>query len=221
MTDGVTAIVSPAGALAAVLGAVVAISAQLLRERFTNKRDQKIFFEKQIKVSRLLRIELINLSLHLQANIKSLEGEAKLKKDSGKSENWKLITFERLRYSEHGLMNLEPSDVYMLDERLASDIIWLPLYLRNNELHINRAIDVLFSRQFGLLKYKTATSRSNKINVDYRKDLIERFKRTIEKSDKLAGYLLNYSLDPQNYVHPGLNWEKDKEDWEPASSPHT
>ncbi|WP_347369080.1 hypothetical protein [Vibrio vulnificus] len=176
----------------AIIGLISYAFAQYLNHIFAKQRSKESRRNEIIAMAKLAKSELLNLRTHMDNNLEKLVSMLNYKNYGSE------IDFQKLKFSESGLIAIKFENLVLLHGTIAQDILTLNLFSRNNEMEIESAINKLFS--------DVHCSEQTKITAITK--LVDRFTLTIDKCNQLESLLTEYQLDPDGYTCNGSVWDK-------------
>lgn len=174
----------------ALIGVVAFIVAQVALFIFTQLRDSRLRKVDRVDIARLADAELTNIVRHMEANIVNLDNLLE-----GGSEA-RAVDFEKLKLSEMGLLALDVSKIYLLEEGLMQDLLRLSLFCRNNDLEVDYYIQELTSDE-------GTSSDLGMFQLKFR------FEATRSQTVELQSNLRRFILSPQRYTNSPVTWKNE------------
>lgn len=157
-------------------------------KRYFSKIENK---EKKIEISRLARNEFIAFRKHTELNLEKLTSLV----DSNTVGD--ALDYQKLKYIVSGYRVIKTEDAFLLEDKLAQDVLRMELFTRNTELEIDSAINVIFN----------LGGISDEIKKSTLSRLIEREKRTVFYLGMIVKNLEIYSINPKKYNEAGVDWD--------------
>lgn len=171
------------GFIGVIIGALTTPVISYLFESIKYTRAKK-------EIACIVSAEMHTISLHYDANLIKLNSILK------SNTFGETVDYEKLRYKNEGYTAIDIKNIYMLTGDLAQDILRMYLYLRNNDLEISNAINIIFKTQ----------TLSNDTKSNTIRKLITRFEHTSIRCTQLRDQLTIYQRSPSKYKYTLQAW---------------